>query len=1388
MSYLNRFRKLFFTRQTLMFAAILVIAAAVWFIGPFIAFGDHRPLETVLSRALTIILLLVLLLFWLLRLPAGVIGVALLCVALWVWYFGPRLAFGDTHPLSAPWSRALLISVLLACYTIYGIYRLLKAVEDDKALLQHILNPFARKADMAPLARKEIGALNSVVTKAIEKLKRLRGGPSGLPRLLENQRYLYELPWYMVIGSSGAGKTTLILNSGLDFPDADQMAGASLRTRVETANCDWWFANEAVLIDTAGRYTVHDDASPASADGAKPRDAKAEDAEPHDPKSTNAAEWHGFLALLRKRRPRAPINGALLAVSVEELLTSSPSGRKALAASMRARLGELRQQLGIRFPVYVLVTKLDLLPGFGEYFQSLTAESRAQILGFTLPYRHDGDEQHRDALRVNCAAELLELEQGLEDGINTRLSEVYEVDRRGKLYVLPSEFRGLCAELTELLALVFLDSKYDDTQLSSTLRGVYFTSAAQTHEVVSADSTTLLQRLTRGLAGIVGGGVKAAGRVSMASSTSSPDNDAPSAYRGYFLRNLFQRVILAEGHLVRPNRYWEMRFRALRLVGHLLSVVVAVWLIGALVVSFDNNRDYLAAIDRKTDTFATRLAAQRKTPQQGATGPILSASHELPRFHDLDLDSPGIAWRYGLYTVPAVRGAATGTYGNLLNQMLLPRIASRLEAVLDTRIGAQDADGVYRTLSIYLMLFDRTHYDAKAIKAWVLGDWERANSVASMGERSVMARHLDALFVDGVPAVPAQPLNAPLVTRARDFLGRNPASGRLYERAMNAMTPEAPESVTLISAAGPQATAVFSLAPGSTLERGIPGLYTHDGYHEVFNPRLPEFLEQAQKQDAWVMGVADTSARWRRRAGGGVPGDSAGNTAGDTASDILGSRKDRIADEIRRQYLTDYGNYWQQFLDDVRPVAGGDGTLALDLQTLRMLAAPDSPLARLARTAVRETSLSVTDNADEPSLADSATNAVMRRSRAARAASAVAATATLGQIARQRMEQELVDNRFAALREVVTGRAGTGSGGASAAASAQMPIGSGGALRLDGIIGLINEQYTHLVMAGNVLATNSMPSVGDLGSTLQLEAEKLPAPFRAVLTGIASQSMRKLDRGVGSLLALQVESSVGAQCRRVIEGRYPFAASAQEVDIDEFNRVFAAGGLLDDFFQKTLASHVDTSIRPWRYKPVNPGMPPMQGPGLEPFERAAAIREVFFRDAGANRMAWKMGVRVVSLDPEITDLLIDIDGQSHRYAHGPVTTFPVSWPGPRGGSMAGITANPRIRPDTSTITTEGPWALFRLIDRGRVASTSSSSRTAVEFGFDGRRAALELTSGGQSGAQLTSLLSGFRCPGSGSDTASRTAVSTVFSANHGGLQFRNTGAQSHIGSLSMNRV
>src|SRR5262249_40362982 len=75
-------------------------------------------------------------------------------------------------------------------------------------------------------------------------------------RSLASQQYLYDLPWYVFIGAPGAGKTTALVNSGLRFPLADRLGKDAVRGVGGTRDCDWWFTDEAVFLDTAGRYTT----------------------------------------------------------------------------------------------------------------------------------------------------------------------------------------------------------------------------------------------------------------------------------------------------------------------------------------------------------------------------------------------------------------------------------------------------------------------------------------------------------------------------------------------------------------------------------------------------------------------------------------------------------------------------------------------------------------------------------------------------------------------------------------------------------------------------------------------------------------------------------------------------------------------------------------------------------------------------------------------------------------------------------------------------------------------------------------------------------------------------------------------------------------------------
>ena len=148
------------------------------------------------------------------------------------------------------------------------------------------------------------------------------------------------------------------------------------------------------------------------------------------------------------------------------------------------------------------------------------------------------------------------------------------------------------------------------------------------------------------------------------------------------------------------------------------------------------------------------------------------------------------------------------------------------------------------------------------------------------------------------------------------------------------------------------------------------------------------------------------------------------------------------------------------------------------------------------------------------------------------------------------------------------------------------------------------------------------------------------------------------------------------------------------------------------------------------------------------FAQVAQIRDVFFREAGGKRMQWKMDVKVLELDPTINELVINLDGQGQRYVHGPVQAIPINWPGPRGGAQAELTATPRIRPDTSSIITNGPWALLRLMERGRVIDSATVGRASVEFMFDGRRTVLDVNTGRLANPMTTDLLRNFKCPGS----------------------------------------
>jgi type VI secretion system protein ImpL len=363
--------------------------------------------------------------------------IGLLLLSLFIWYAGPYFAFAEFKPLESVFTRLLAIGLLVA---LWGASLLLKLWRSSRA---------GAKLAQAVMAQKAPPTRDGASREALQLRERFEEAVASLKKSPGGGQNLYELPWYVIIGPPGSGKTTALINSGLKFPLEQRFGREALRGVGGTRNCDWWFTDEAVLLDTAGRYTTQD-----------------------SDESADSAGWGEFLNLLTKYRKRRPLNGVIVTLSASDLMTNTPAEREANVAAVRRRLDELNKHLKVRLPVYLLVTKCDLISGFTEYFDDLSAEGRAQVWGMTFaPERSSAGTAAED-----FPAEFAALVERLNQRLFGRMEEERDTRRRTAAFAFPQQVAGLRVFLEAFVTEVFAATRFDGRLL---LRGVYFTSGTQ---------------------------------------------------------------------------------------------------------------------------------------------------------------------------------------------------------------------------------------------------------------------------------------------------------------------------------------------------------------------------------------------------------------------------------------------------------------------------------------------------------------------------------------------------------------------------------------------------------------------------------------------------------------------------------------------------------------------------------------------------------------------------------------------------------------------------------------------------------------------------------------------------------------------------------------------
>lgn len=523
-----------------------------------------------------------------------------------------------------PWVGGAIFAGIIGIFV--GIVFLKKYLlrRREKKFVERVVQLDESAIKGAPLhERRELQDLQEHWKESLSLLKRSSLRKRGNP--------LYALPWFVVIGESGSGKTTAIRNSRLESPVAYPDRAATISA---TINCDWWFFEDSIVLDTAGRYTIPLDEVP------------------------DREEWERFLTLLAKYRRREPINGVIITVPADKLLGSDRNVLREDGQNIRKRVDQLMRVVGARFPVYVLVTKMDKVYGFNDIFEGLAPEDAAQAMG----YLNRNARPHWDTL----------LEEAFES-VSGRIGEASLTAIREKRAVKPGtivfreEFLRLKPGMIEFLKAVFGDNPYQETPL---MRGIFFSSGRQD----GAPSSEFLD---------------AAGFV-------PSSKDAPAPERGMFLSDIFARVLPDDRSLYTHTHDFLRWRRIIRSLGFTSWLFLWVALIGLLSFSFFHNINTLKEF---TDVFRSLPALP------GGPGPNLLVIEKF-RFEIEELQRNNSRWflpSFGLAASHAAERRAKKHYIILVNKGFLWDFDKEVSRKLNTVSADSDPDAIAAYADFYVM-------------------------------------------------------------------------------------------------------------------------------------------------------------------------------------------------------------------------------------------------------------------------------------------------------------------------------------------------------------------------------------------------------------------------------------------------------------------------------------------------------------------------------------------------------------------------------------------------------------------------------------------------------------------------------------------------------------
>ncbi|MEK8033048.1 type VI secretion system membrane subunit TssM [Ideonella sp. DXS29W] len=1157
------------------------------------------------------------------------------------------------------------LGACLAIWLVVWLVKRLLARRAAQRLEQGIEGEFVKSPGKGKDDEAEVQAVRERMQEAIKTIKTSKLGE------LTGSAALYELPWYMVIGNPAAGKSTAVVQSGLKFPfsNASGVTDNVIQGIGGTRNCDWFFTNEGILIDTAGRYSVHDE---------------------------DRKEWLSFLGMLKKNRSKAPINGILIAASVAELAQSKPDAVIRLAKNLRQRVQELTETLEVFAPVYVMFTKADLISGFVEFFEDRDPQERQKAWGATLPYKPDE--------RVDAVGQFDHHFDELHEGLK-QLALAHMSLHRGKalppaVLAFPLEFAATKPALRSFIATLFEDNPY---QYRPVFRGFYFTSAVQQGEASSrareqvALEFALAPRPEHTTAMVV-------------------------AEHGFFLKDLFSRVVFADRNLVRQHA--SRAKQRLRVTTFAAGALTLALLLGAWTWSYIGNRQLVEGVRADLEA-AVRLQAERTdlASRIEAIELLQSRIEQLQAWRESRPWSVGL----GLYQGAALERKLREEYFQGVRRVMLEPVAQAIEGYLGevnqhadqlqsmtkapesgaaaataaspasapaggatavasrfVEASATNTEDAYKALKTYLMLAERQRMESGHLTDQITRFWRGwlDNNRGTM-TRERLLRSAETMITFSManlsdPAFPVINNNFGLVDRTRENLRRvvrgMPAIERVYaDVKVRASTRYAPMTVArIVGDKGKETVAGSQVVAGAFTREAWEG-YVEQAFKEAANNEL-------QSAD-WVL---KTSAR-------------------DDLS--LQGSPDQIRKTLTDLYKTEYVREWQRFVQGIAVADFTDFDAAV--AHMNRLGDPaDSPIRRVMTTLFDQTTW------DNPSMLNERLASTQKgfvewvkqsifRMSPSQVNVKVDVNGPKGEI-----PMGPVGREFAALSRIMVAREGNG------------------ASLMDGYlqaVGKIRTKFNQIKNQGDPGPAARAMMAATLDSGASELAEALRYVDEQMLTGLSDTAKAALRpllvRPLMQSFAVIVpptevelnrlwQAQVIQPFQASLAGKYPFEVSSKvEASPQEVAKVFGPTGAIAKFANESIGPLATRrgetiSARTWadmgvRMRPefVNgfaTWVMPLEGAaGAAPTPSAPAPTQTTFQlmPTGA---------------PGYMEYTVEIDGQVLRYRNGAAQWTSFAWPNPGAAQGARIYGRALDGSTVELFNQPGAYGFEKLIDAAKV--------------------------------------------------------------------------------------